>query len=274
MATVVTPPSRWSPDAQDRETSDPAAAANDRAGALRAMHQPGAPLVLPNAWDCLSARLVEAAQLPAVATSSAAIADSLGYRDGEATPVGEMLDAISRIVAAVAVPVTADLERGYRMPAAELVERLATTGAVGCNLEDSDPRTGALVDAERQADFLAAVRAAATAAGIDLVLNARIDTHLAGPDREPGARAAETIRRAHRYRAAGADCVYPILLRDDTEIAELVAAGAPVNILAGNGLTVARLAGLGVARISFGAQLYQSTRAHLAGLIGELANPR
>ncbi|HEX5596085.1 MAG TPA: isocitrate lyase/phosphoenolpyruvate mutase family protein [Micromonosporaceae bacterium] len=274
MAPVVIPPSRWSPGAEPQETSNSAAIASTRAGILRGLHRPGTPLLLPNVWDCQSARLVAAAGLPAVATSSAAIADTLGYHDGEATPVGEMLDAIARIVASVDVPVTADLERGYRMNPAELVERLAATGAAGCNLEDSDPRTGRLIDAERQADFLADVRAAALACGIDLVLNARIDTYHAGSEGEAAARLAETVRRAHLYSTAGADCVFPILLSDEAAIAELVAiADAPVNILANGDLTLARLAELGVARISFGPRLYQTTRTDLAELIAELASP-
>lgn len=233
------------------------------AAALRDLHRPGTPLVLLNVWDCRSARLVEAAGLPAVATSSAAIADSLGYRDGEDTPPGEMFGAIARIVTAVDVPVTADVERGYGLPPAELVERLAATGAVGCNLEDSDPRSRTLLDADRQASFLAEVRAAARTAEIDLVINARIDTYLAGS----GDRLAETVRRARLYRQAGADCVFPILLDD---IAELVrAVDVPVNVLGGRGRTVAELAALGAARVSLGASLYQAAGARLAELIGD-----
>ncbi len=267
----MTPPSSWSPGAEPRPTADQAAAVTHRAGLLRSLHRPGAPLLLPNVWDCRGARLVAEAGLPAVATSSAAIADSLGYTDGEATPVGEMLDMIARIAAAVDVPVTADLERGYGMTPVELVERLAAAGAAGCNLEDSDPRTGRLVDAGQQADLLAGVRDAAHACGVDLVVNARIDTHLRPPSGEPGGRLDETVRRAHLYQAAGADCVYPILLSDETGIARLVATGIAVNILAAGGAAVTRLAELGVARISLGAHLYQASRAHLAGLVADVA---
>lgn len=266
----MTPPSRWSPGAEDRETSDPGTGVNSRAAVLRDLHRPGAPLLLPNVWDGWSARLVAATGLPAVATSSAAIADSLGYCDGEAAPVGEMLDGIARIAAAVDLPVTADLERGYRMGPAELVERLVATGAVGCNLEDSDPRTGQLIDAERQAKFLSEVRSAGRRGGIDLVINARIDTYLATWGGAPGARLAETVRRARLYRAAGADCVFPILLSDEAAIAEfVVAVDAPANLLADR-LTPARLAELGAARISFGPRLYRDSKAHLADLIRKL----
>jgi 2-methylisocitrate lyase-like PEP mutase family enzyme len=123
---------------------------------------PGHPLVLPNAWDAASATMVIDAGFPAIATSSAATASVLGYADSEATPVEEVLAAAARIVRAVSVPVTVDFERGYRLPAAELAERLTSTGAVGLNLEDSDPATGEMIDPAEQADFLASVREAAT----------------------------------------------------------------------------------------------------------------
>ncbi|MBV1853707.1 isocitrate lyase/PEP mutase family protein [Catellatospora tritici] len=269
---------RWSPAADGGRTSDPATAVNRHAATLRDLHRPGTPLLLPNVWDCSSAYAVVAAGLPAIATSSAAIADSLGYRDGEAAPVGQMLDAIARVAAAVPVPVTADLERGYRMSPAELVERLAATGAAGCNLEDSDPGTGELLDVGRQADFLAAVRAAAREQGLDLVLNARVDTYLR-PPRDATSTLDETVRRARRYRAAGADCVYPIGLAEESAIAEVVAsAEAPVNILARGGGGLGRLAGLGVARISFGPHLYRAARGHLdetvAGYLADVAPRR
>ncbi|WBB92523.1 isocitrate lyase/phosphoenolpyruvate mutase family protein [Verrucosispora sp. WMMC514] len=243
-----------------------------RAVALRALHRPGDPLVLPNAWDAGSARAVVAAGFPAVATSSAAVAESLGYGDGERTPPGEMFAAVTRIARAVAVPVTADLERGYGLRPDELVARLLDAGAVGLNLEDSDPRTGVMVDAEEQADLLAGVRAAAEDAGVAVVVNARTDVFLR-PGAEPADRLAEAVRRARRYLAAGADCVYPILLADPTQLRDVVqAVAAPVNVLArpdGPGRTA--LAALGVARISYGSGLYAATRAHTARLLAAVA---
>ena len=182
------------------------------AGRLRDLHRPGRPVVLPNVWDAATARIVAAAGFAAVATSSAAVAESLGYPDGEAAPVEEMLDAVARIARAVSVPVTADFERGYGLPPAQLVERLAASGAVGCNLEDSEPSTRVLVEADRQADFLGAVRESARAAGVDLVINARIDVFLSGVFRDgvavgaasATARLDEAIRRARLYISAGA----------------------------------------------------------------------
>jgi len=223
------------------------------AAALRALHVPGKPLVLPNAWDAASARAVEAAGFPAVATSSAAVALSLGYADGEKTPADEMLDAVARIVRSVSVPVTADIERGYGLPPGQLVERLAATGAVGCNLEDSSPGTRTLVDVERQADFLAAVRAAA---GAELVVNARVDAYIRGVA-DPLAAATD---RCRRFLAAGADCAYPILATTSADIAALVAgAGGPVNVMFTRSTpSLAALATLGVARVSYGDEVFEA----------------
>ena len=153
-------------------------AGTSKAAVLRALHVPGHPLVLPNSWDAASARMIEEAGFPAVATSSAAVAAALGWGDGEAAPVADMLAAAGRIARSVNVPVTVDFERGYGLKPAELVGRLAEAGVAGLNLEDSDPATGVMIDTARQADFLAAVRAAAQAASIDLVINARTDSFL------------------------------------------------------------------------------------------------
>lgn len=272
------------------------------AARLRSLHRPGRPLVLPNVWDAGSARIVVGAGFAAVATSSAAVADSLGYPDGEATPVEEMLDAVARIANAVSVPVTADFERGYGLPPAQLVERLAASGAAGCNLEDSDPSTRELVDAERQADFLRAVRESAHAAGIALVINARIDVFLddvlfngvgfdgvgfdgdsldpesamprSAMQRPATARLDEAIRRARLFVAAGADCVYPIRMTSAADIRAIVTeTGAPVNILGGpDAPTLAELANLGVARISFGGGIYRATYQRVGELVAEIAD--
>ena len=213
------------------------------AAALRALHVPGDPLVLPNAWDAATAKVVEEAGFPAVATTSSGVAEALGYEDGEQTPVEEMLAAVARVARVVGVPVTADMEAGYGLPDAELAERLAATGAVGLNLEDTDhARKPALAPMAAHAERIAAVKGAA-----DLVLNARIDVHLRGGE------TAEALERARAYAAAGADCVYPIGVADEATIEAFVATGIPVNILLRPGAPdIARLAELGVARISLG----------------------
>jgi 2-methylisocitrate lyase-like PEP mutase family enzyme len=240
------------------------------AAALRALHKAGDPLVLPNAWDAASARAVRAAGFPAVATSSAAIAAALGYADGEGTPVAEMLDAVARIAAAVDVPVTADIERGYGLTPAQIVERLTATGAVGCNLEDSLPGQGRMVDPAEQAEFVSNVRAASVHSGLDIVLNARIDVYVRGDDPAP-VRLAAALDRARRYLEAGADCVYPIALYDLAAIRELAQVG-PVNVLYAPGApSLTELAEAGVARISFGSGLHRATTVHLRTLLERVA---
>ncbi|MEU8385462.1 isocitrate lyase/phosphoenolpyruvate mutase family protein [Streptosporangium sp. NPDC048865] len=237
--------------------------ARRKAAALRALHVPGRPLVVPNVWDAASARAVEAAGFPVIATGSAAIAPVLGYDDGEETPVEEMLAAIARISRSVGLPVTADMERGYGLEPAELVERLVAAGASGCNLEDSDPRTEVMVDAGEQAAYLRAVRDAATAAGADLVINARVDTYMNGTG-DAEERLAESVRRGRRYLEAGADCVYPIFASEAGAVRALVEGiGGPVNILFRPGTpSLGELASLGVARVSFGHGLHRAVQAY------------
>lgn len=225
---------------------------------LRALHHgraPGDPLVLPGPWDAASARVFADAGFPALATPSAGIAASLGYEDG-ATPAAEMFAAVARIVRAVPVPVSADIEAGYGMPPKELVERLLDVGAVGCNLEDS--ADGALVDPQRQADRLAEVRAVA---GDDLFVNARVDTYVRGvPDgTDPE---AETITRARLYAAAGADCVYPIAAPPESLPRLAAAVPVPLNALAlPDGPSPRRLGELGATRITFGPGLQRRAMA-------------
>lgn len=233
------------------------------AAALRALHHgPGLPLVLPGPWDAASAQVFADAGFPALATPSAGVAACLGYEDGR-TPADEMFAAVTRIVRAVGIPVSADVEAGYGLSAKELVGRLADAGAVGCNLEDTDHATGALRDAQEQADWLARVRAEA---GGELVINARIDTYLRGvPDM------AETVRRGRLYAEAGADCVYPFGAPPE-QLADLAAAiGLPVNAAAlPNGPGPRELGALGAARITFGPGLQHQAMAALAGIAERL----
>jgi 2-methylisocitrate lyase-like PEP mutase family enzyme len=178
----------------------------------------------------------------------------------------EMFDAVARIVRVVDVPVTADLEHGYRLPPEELIRRLAETGAVGCNLEDSDPTTGELVEPQPHADYLSAVRGAAERAGIDLVLNARADTRV--PAGASNGLLDQLIDRCRRYRQAGADCVFPIFA-DPSVVSEIVqAVDAPIAVLYRSGSpTLAELARLGVARVSYGPGLHRAAGAFLSRML-------
>ncbi|MHB1582573.1 MAG: isocitrate lyase/PEP mutase family protein [Acidimicrobiales bacterium] len=236
---------------------------------LRSLHHGDRPLVLANVWDAASARAVAATGARAIATSSAGIAHSLGFDDGEAMEADAAFAALARIVAAVDVPVTADLESGYGLAPAELVDRLLEAGAVGCNLEDTDhARGGVLRDVVEQAERLAAVCRAAAAAGVGVVVNARVDVYLRTTDRSVD-RVAEAMRRGRAYVEAGAACVYPIGAADRGDIQTLVTGvGGPVNVFLRSGVPpLADLASIGVARVSVGSGLHRVVTSRA----GELA---
>jgi 2-methylisocitrate lyase-like PEP mutase family enzyme len=247
-----------------------------RADALRALHRPGRPVVLPNAWDVASARRFVKMGHAAIATTSAGVANSLGWADGEAMPADEMLAAVARIAAAVDVPVTADLEAGYGLAPEELAARVIASGCVGLNLEDSSHASGkpVLVAAEENAKRVAAVKQAGRAAGVDLVLNARVDVFVREP--MPGtalSKVDEGIRRGRLYLEAGADCVYPILAHEERDIAALVEGIAgPVNVMGIPAAPpLARLAELGVARVTFGSLLMREALSEAERYLGVYA---
>ena len=230
-------------------------------------------MILPNAWDPPSAAAVAEAGFPAVATGSAAVAASLGYPDGERIPAAEMFAAVARIAAAAGeLPVTADLESGYQLEPKALVDELLGAGAVGCNLEDSDPATGRLVDADQHAARLAAVRAAAADAGVPVVINARVDVYLPKTAVSPADRLAEALARGRKYLAAGADCVYPILVAGEQDIAALAEGLGTVNVMfRAGGPTLPRLAELGVARVSWGSGIHTQVMTSLRTLLADVA---
>lgn len=224
------------------------------------LHRPESPLLLPNAWDPLSARLVEAAGAAAVATTSAGVAWALGSADGDHIDRDSVLALTRRVVAAVSVPVTADVESGFGATPGEVgvtVDGVLAAGAAGINIEDVHPDDpGALRDPHEQAERLAAARAAGDAAGVPLYVNARIDTYLRSVG-DPADRFADTVARARTYLEAGASGIFvpgvvdlPTVARLATEI------GAPLNVLAGPGAPpVAEFASAGVARISLGSSV-------------------
>jgi 2-methylisocitrate lyase-like PEP mutase family enzyme len=231
---------------------------------LRRLHVPGDPLVLANAWDPTSARVVEAAGMRAIATASNALAPVNGYEDHGHLPPEVAFGALRRITDAVSLPVTADLEDGYGLSPEEFVERLAHAGACGALLEDSDYRAGGLADADRHADRIASIKAAGRARGFDPVINARIDVHFHKASAEEG------LKRARKYLEAGADCIYPIFEFDAAIIREYVALG-PTNVIYGpERIALAELSKLGVARISTGPFLFRLLMKRLEVAAGAL----
>jgi len=226
-----------------------------KAEIFRNLHRGPSLLLLPNAWDAISARICAAAGFPSIATTSGGVSWALGYADGEAAPWPEVVAATARIVRVVSVPVTADIEAGFGdTPEAvgKSISEIIRAGVVGVNLEDGTPRGAAQIRTVADArERIAAARAAARAAGVPIVINARTDLYLRNIG-DPGTRFDEAVERGKAYLAAGADCFYPITLRDPPTIARLVKAlAAPININVRAGSpSVAELEALGVARAS------------------------
>ncbi len=246
------------------------AALRRKAEVLRALHHGPEPLLLLNAWDAASARVVESLGFPAIATTSSGVANALGYADGEHLSREEMLAAVARIVRAVAVPVSADLEAGYganTRAVAETVRLAVTAGVAGFNLEDS--RGGVLLPLDQA---VARVRAARAAADVPLVINARTDAF--HPGYFQGDACAEAVRRANAYREAGADCLFLPFVSDAATIGRLVkAVHGPINILAAAGTPpLPELKDLGVARVSVGGALARAALTVIRQAARELHN--
>lgn len=220
-----------------------------KAQAFRKMHDRSVILVLPNAWDAVTARVFGRLGFAAVATTSGGVAWSLGYADGEHAPLAEIVAATGRIAGAVHVPVTADIEAGYGATpedVADTVRAVIGAGAVDINLEDGLHAPGALRELEAVAERIRAAREVAAAAGVPLVINARTDTYMLKYGASGAERFDETVRRANAYLAAGADCIFPIGLG-----ALVKALDAPINVAARPGMSgLAELARFGVARVS------------------------
>jgi 2-methylisocitrate lyase-like PEP mutase family enzyme len=248
-----------------------------RCDLLRSLHRPGDPLLLPNAWDVATARAVVAAGFPVVATTSGGVAATLGYEDHEGAPGDEMLAAAARIARGVEVPVTVDAEAGYGMKPAELVAELRSAGAAGCNLEDTDHTAGTLRDPDRHADWLRAVRQAASDDGYPLVINARVDVFLgpflAGADAGTQEELVpEALRRANAYLEAEVDCVYPITLWETDALRRFISeVRGPVNVVRlPQAPSLAELAALGVVRVSWGILLHGDAMARFEEQLASL----
>lgn len=243
-----------------------------KAATFRELHIPGNPLVLCNVWDAGSAKTVAAAGAKAVATSSWSVAAASGYADGERLPLDELLVNLRNIVRSVALPVSVDIEAGYGVNPHEVrrtVERTLEAGAIGCNLEDSAPASGAMRPAADQAARIREARKAADSAGNPYFINARTDVFFSKPPAEHDAAMVETaLERARAYADAGADGIFVPGLVDKALISRFTrAAPLPVNIMILDGsLSAKRLGELGVARVSQGPSPYLS----LMKLLGEL----
>ena len=241
---------------------------SEKAVRFRQLHQGPAILRLANIWDAASARIVERAGYPAIATGSAGVAFALGYPDNETLPLEEMLGQVRRIARVVSVPLTVDLMAGYN-DIEKTTAGLIESGGVGLNMEDF--QNDALVDVPKQIEKIRLVRRTADRLGVPVVLNARCDIflHQIGA---PETRFDRTIERLSAYRDAGADCLFIPGVRDEETIGRLVQAlRFPINILAGPGTPPAgRLQELGVARLSVGSGPMRATMGLMRAIAEEI----
>jgi methylisocitrate lyase len=242
----------------------------EKARLFHSLHSGKRPLTLFNIWDPGSAKAVAESGAHALATGSWSVAAANGYADGESIPLEVALANLGRIASATALPVTADLESGYGRTADEVgntVRRAIEVGAVGCNLEDSTPADGSLRPLAEQVERLSQARKAAETSGIGFFINARTDIFFQKPPQAHDTEMVEqALERARAYAACGADGLFVPGLIDETLIASLVQASPlPVNIMVGAGTpSLAKLAELGVARISHGPGPYLAAMRALA----------
>ncbi len=227
------------------------------AGTFHSLHQCGNFFVLPNAWDVASARLFEEVGFLSVATSSAGLAVSLGYEDGESIPLGDFLRPIRRMTKVLSIPLSVDMVAGFGRNIGEVVastRRVIEAGAVGINIEDFDHRRNVLVEPEYQSEKIRAIRGLSEEMGIHLTINARTDAVSIGKKENLGQNLEDAEFRSVQYIEAGADCVYPMGLFDRDSISHFVkTVKYPVNLMIRKGLPeIKELKKLGVTRLSFG----------------------
>ncbi|HZE37831.1 MAG TPA: isocitrate lyase/phosphoenolpyruvate mutase family protein [Stackebrandtia sp.] len=238
----------------------------EKAERFHQLHSGPRPLLLANAWDGASARIVEDAGAEAIATTSAGVAWTLGAADGDQLRRELAIEAVARIAGLVGVPVTADIERGFAETAkgvGETVSAIIAAGAVGVNIEDSTSSAESpLRTIEEQAERLSAARAAAEASGVNLYINARTDTYLRAVGEE-STRFDATVERARAYLAAGASGVFVPGVVDLATVGALSEAiDGPLNIMVGPGAPSAKeLGDAGAARLSLGAAIAMAAYA-------------
>ena len=240
------------------------------------LHKSDKILLLPNIWDPIGARILQAKGFPVIATASAAISASLGYKDGEKIKFSTHLEIIKRIAESVDVPVTADIETGYASNLLQLKENinlLLNTGAVGINLEDSIGKEGVLRNIDDQAERISTIRETAAKKGIHLVINARTDCFLGKPDKSISELISEAIKRAEAYVKAGADCFYPVGVLDLETIKTLrKEIKSPINILgSAKSVPLRTLQEIGINRVSFGPFIFRSLLKNFSDIVDEIA---
>ncbi len=239
------------------------------------LHKSGKMLLLPNIWDPIGARILEVKGLQAVATASAAISASLGYKDGEKIKFTTHLEIIKRISGSINIPLSADIESGYSYDLNRLVKNinlLIDTGAVGINIEDSVGKEGKLRIINEQCERISTIRGTAERRGIHLVINARTDCFLSKEKKPEKEAIAEAIKRANEYIQAGADCIYPVGVLDLNTVKTLrEEISSPINILGSSrSVPLKTLQEIGINRVSFGPFIFRSLLKNFVDIIDEI----
>ncbi|MFE7721346.1 isocitrate lyase/phosphoenolpyruvate mutase family protein [Nocardia rhizosphaerihabitans] len=240
-----------------------------KAKTLLELHRPGDPVVLPTVWDAWSANIAVAAGFSALTMGSHPVADSVGRSDGEGMTYDELLARVIQVTGAVDVPVSVDIESGYGLEPARLIEGLLAAGAVGLNIEDTVHSEGKrLRSPEEHAELVRGLRAAADAAGVHVVVNARTDLFLR-QDGDEADRVDRAIARLRLAAEAGADVLYPVGKHADDVLRRLTSElPLPVNAIGQPGTPAKEyFAELGVARISFGPFLQAALGAEASKLL-------
>lgn len=250
----------------------------EKALQLHQLHHADSMLILPNVWDVLGAKLLEDIGYPAIATASASIAYTNGHLDGEKIPFNDLRSVLSQISNSVNIPVTADIESGYSADDTlfqENIKLLIRTGIAGINIEDTDHKTKTILSAERQCERIKLIRAASDELDIPLFINARTDVLLYDKDFPTAdSKYEELLNRGLAYQQAGADCFFPIALREKETIQRLVSQlKMPVNILTLPGIPDLKiLKEIGVTRVSLGPSFLKTAIKAMRSLAVELKN--
>ena len=222
------------------------------------LHHSGKLLILPNIWDCLGANLLESLHYPAIATASASVAFTNGYDDGQRISFDSVLALLKKIVSSVSIPVSADIESGFAESDLQLEEntkQLLATGIVGINIEDTDKKTNSILPVETQCEKIKLIKKVSQEVGVPLFINARADVYLRGKDFDtPESKFEEALKRGRAYKAAGADCFYPIAMTRQEDIKRMVKQlQMPVNVITIPGIPELNVLNeIGVARVSLG----------------------
>jgi 2-methylisocitrate lyase-like PEP mutase family enzyme len=249
---------------------------SEKAKKFLSLHKSNKLLLLPNIWDPIGARILQAKGFPAVATASAAVSASLGYKDGEKIKYSTHLEIIKRIATSIDIPLTADIESGYAADLNQLKENinlLLDTETVGINLEDSIGKEGILRNINEQSERISVARETAMKRGIHLVINARTDVFLSKENRPTEELISEAIKRAEAYLMAGADCFYPVGVLDLETVKTLrKEIKSQINILgSARSVPLKTLQEIGINRVSFGPFIYRSLLKKFADIVDEIS---